>query len=258
MASKSESCLILILSVFVIAGICFCLADPERFRADFTFTQRRGTNAVWENAKVVMVKNVATDLALTYIPRTGSVRLEPVDKSNSDQYWIYSTEGYIMNPSTEMCISYPTLTGTGNDGIGEDPLMNLCTEYAGQVFVYDKKTKKLINRTQMPYYTTQRPKLIKSLKMRCLSWYPKYWGIQRDLGMKRVAIVDCRDNDKAQEWEVMEMSIGEFKKAQEESYTTITSSNNPRNLYPTARIGEYNVEIEGETLRPRPYFKTMY
>lgn len=257
----NNTCLILIIVIFIIATICLYITNTEEFSADFSFRQRRGTNAMWENAKIVIIKNIATNLVLTYVPRTGSVRLEPPNKSNPYQYWVYSSEGYIMQPFLEMCISYPTTTGTGDDGLRMDPLMNLCSEYAGQVFVYNKDSKRIVNRTQMPYYTINQRKLIKNQKMRCLSWYPTSWGIQRNLGIKRVAIVECRPNDKGQQWDLIEVNISEFEKAKKETYmgyTTITSSNNPRSLYPTASIGEFNTEVEYESLKPRPYFDTSY
>jgi len=257
--NSKNACLILILSVLFIVAICFHFSTRESFHPDFPFRQRRGTNKIWQDAKVVMIQNVHNKMCITYIPDTGIIRLEPMNKSNKYQYWIYSKDGYIMQPHTEFCISYPTTTGTGNDGSYVNPIINICSEYAGQVFFYDKKSKKLINRTQMPYYTVHRRKLLGRQKMRCLSWYPTIGGRgPRALGNRRIAIVDCVPNDTKQEWNILEMTIMEFENAKTESYlgyTTLTGSNNPRYSYYTHGNIPFNTEWKYETVQPRPYFK---
>lgn len=250
----------LLIALILILGLLYLIYEKtEYFHPDFSFRQRRGTNKIWEDAKVVMIQNIMTNSCITYIPDTGIIRLEPMNQNNPYQYWIYSKDGYIMQPHTEFCISYPTTTGTGNDGSYVNPIINICSEYAGQVFIYDKPTKKLINRTQMPYYTMDRKQLLDQQQMRCLTWYPTIGGRgPRRLGVDRIAIVPCVKDDPKQQWNIIEMSIMAFENAKTKDYvgyTKITGYNNPRYSFYDGNLDiPFNSELAYDSARPRPYF----
>lgn len=217
---------------------------------------------IWKNAKLVMIQNDATGMCLTYEP-VGMVRLEPTNLANKYQYWIYSPYGYILQPETDTCLSYHSAVDDSvKDGLYRNPIVNICTQSAGQRFYYDPVTKKLINLTGWPYSAVRNIKRESRLKMRCLTYYPIAGG-PRCLGCKKVVISPCKEGDHNQKWTIREMTVEQARAAQKAvygGYTEIVASNDSRNLYPLGnKIKAYNLnpwEYKGPG--PRPFLDGVH
>ena len=251
--------IILLITVVIIAVVVYIYNKREDFIGTFGNFGNQLTyrgQGVWKDAKVVRIINDQTGMCLTYQP-VGMVRLAKSDINNRYQYWIYSRDGYILQPGTDTCLSYHSVVDDSvNDGLYHNPILNICTQSAGQRFYYDKKSKKLINMIGWPYSAIRNIKRLEKMKMRCLTHYPIAGG-PRNLGFAKVVIAPCKKGDKAQEWTIQEMTVGQARAAQEavySGYTYITASNDLRNLYPLGgKITGYNLEpcnYKGKGPRP--------
>lgn len=251
---------IIIISIIIIIAIIFFITkNKESFIGTFgnfgNSLTYRGQD-IWKNAKLVLIQNDATGMCLTY-ESMGMVRLEPMDKTNKYQYWIYSPYGYLLQPETDTCLSYHSAVDDSvKDGLYHNPIVNICTQSAGQRFYYDPVSKKLINMTGWPYNAVRNVKRLSKTQMRCLTYYPINGG-PRCLGCKKVVIAPCTEGDINQKWTIIEMTVDQARAAQEAvygGYTQIVASNDARNLYPLGnKIKAYNLnpwKYDGSGPRP--------
>jgi hypothetical protein len=291
--NKNMSCITFLVVLVLIIIVLYILYNgdylkkKEKFVNDFVIRQSLSTNRIWKNAKLVMIRNVYTGMAITAIPRMSTIRLEPLDRLNQYQYFIMSPEGYFMTPFTQLCISYPSPSGTGNDGLNVSPILNICSQYGGQQFIYEPKSKHIINIIGMPYTAINRKRLIGKQQKRCLTYYPVIGrGPSRRVdgklnrcnlkdpsektplisqGKKRIAIVDT-DFDiphEYKQWDIILVSENDLLTAQGQGYdgyTKITASNNNRDYYRTRDPLQFNTEKWKYDSLIRPYFdgKTLY
>ena len=286
---NGKSSIVIAVVLLLIIGLGYILYNKynESFRADFPLRESLATNRKWNNAKVVIFQNVYTGMALTNIRSMNVPRLEPLNILNPNQYWIYSSSGAIMQPSTGMCLSFSNPSGStsGNSGLNASPSINICSNYGGEMFIYDPKTKRIINVTGMPYYTVGRKRLLSKIKRKCLSYYPVVGGPNREisrtgmnlknlknskdltqsmgLGFQSVAVIECDAdyNNEYMQWNIIPMSMPALKNARNnaqnygtESYAKITASNNDRNLYPLNSPSSFNAEKWKSDKIVRPYY----
>jgi len=285
---KSGIVIVIVLALIIVVGITVYNRYNESFRADFPLRESKGTNKIWNNARVVMLRNKYTGMALTQIPRMNTVRLQGFDKLNPHQYWIYSSEGYLMNPQTQMCLSFSNPSAWGNDGLNASPSINICSQYGGEMFIYDPKTKKIINVIGMPYTAIGQKLRLSKQKRRCLSYFPRVSGPNRvipssglnpknlknpkdltqsiGLGNQSVAVIECDSdyNNEYMQWDIIPMTIENFENAQSNSknfgsisYSKITPSNNDRDYYPTDKPLQFNTEKWKSNKMVRPYFNAQ-
>lgn len=255
----NKGIIILLVVVIIIAIFIYFYKRNDSFVGTFgnfgnNLTYRG--QGVWKDAKIVRIINDQTGMCLTYQP-IGMVRLSVSDINNRYQYWIYSRDGYILQPDTNMCLSYHSaIDDSVKDGLYENPIVNICTQSPGQKFYYDPESKKLINMIGWPYSAVRNIKRLSKLRMRCLTHYPIEGG-PRNLGYKKVVIAPCKENDPAQRWTIQEMTVGQARTAQEAIYgggIYITAANDVRNWYPLGgSITGYNLEparYKGDGPRP--------
>ena len=191
---------VLITFVSIHAMPCTVGAKGENFEMNFDQKYKSLTYKKWQKARLVRLKEKQTGLFLTYVYNTGWLRLMPNNSMNMNQYWLWSKDGALMQPDKKVCLDYIM-----NDQV---PEVTICDDSPSQQFVL-LRDGRLVNITELPYYTVHRKDFIAKQKMRCLG------GRDTNRGY-RIPIIDECSQVKSR-WEIVNARAEDYVNAVEKS-----------------------------------------